>query len=392
MSISALLRPASLALLASASLHAANLAWNPSGTPGGTVSAPTGGGGAGTWNTSASSWSNSSSNVAWNNANGDNAIFGTTGGTVTLGENITVNNLTISSTGYTIAGGGFTLTINGTVTNSQTGTITARVSGGDFTKAGSGTLVLNNASANTYTGNTYVQSGTLQARANGALVSTTVVDISSGATLDMRASQTVSGLTGSGTVNQSQTDGTTTLTVSSNGAGSTFDGILKDGTAARFLALTKSGSSTLTLNGASTFTGNTTVSGGTLATGAAGTFGAGDVFVAAGAALNFGNAASIGDLKALTFASTSSIVLNFSGVETVGSVFNSVTSSFLSAGTYDAAGLNSFFGVTAFSGSGSLSVSAVPEPSSFAALAGACVLAAASLRRRRRAAPRPFIA
>lgn len=383
MSLPAFLRPASLALLATASLNAANLAWNPSGTPGGTISAPTGGGGVGTWNTSASSWSNSSSNVAWNNANGDNAIFGTSGGTVTLGENITVNNLTISATGYTIAGGGFTLTINGTVTSSQTGTITAKVTGGDFTKAGSGTLVLNNASANTYTGNTYVQSGTLQARASGALVSTTVVDISSGASLDMRASQTVSGLTGSGTVNQSQTDGTTTLTVSSNGSGSTFDGILKDGTASRFLALTKAGSSTLTLNGVSTFTGNTTVSGGTLATGATGTFGAGDVAVAAGAALNFGNGASIGDLKTLTFASTSSIALNFAGVEAVGAVFNSVTSSFLDTGTYDAASLNSFFGVTAFSGTGSLSISAVPEPSSFAALAGLVSVGLVALRRRR---------
>lgn len=368
------------------SAHAANLAWSPSGTFGGSVSAPTGSGGVGAWDTTSAFWSNSTGVAAWNNSNGDNAIFAGTGGTVTLGEAITVNNVSISSTGYTIAGGGFTLTINGTITNTQTGTITARIGGGDLTKAGNGTLVLNNASANTYTGNTNIQAGTLQARATGALASTTTVNISGGATLDVRASQTVSGLTGSGTVNQSQTGGTTTLTVGSNSINSTFDGILKDGDATKFLALTKSGTSTLTLNGTSTFTGATTVTGGTLATGATGTFGAGNISVAAGAALTFGNNASIGDLKALTFASSSAIALNFTGSETVGSVFNSVTSTFLADGTYDAAGLNSFFGgISAFSGTGSLTVSAIPEPATFAVLAGLAVLGLSAVRRRRHA-------
>ncbi len=384
------LRPLTLLLLsafATLSTHAASLAWSPSGTFGGTLSAPTGSGGAGTWDTTSSFWSNSTGVVAWNNSNGDNAIFAGTGGSVALGEAITVNNLNITSTGYTIAGGGFTLTINGTITNTQTGTITAKVSGVDLTKAGSGTLVLNNATANTYTGNTNIQVGTLQARASGALATTTTVNISSGAALDVRASQTVAGLTGSGTVNQSQTGGTTTLTVSSNSINSTFDGILKDGDATKFLALTKSGSSTLTLTGANTFTSATTVTAGTLATGSTGTFGAGNVSVAAGAALTFGNTASIGDLKTLTFASTSAIALNFTGAETVGSVFNSVTSTFLTDGTYDASALNTFFGgISAFSGTGSLTVSsAIPEPATFAVFAGLAVLGLSAIRRRRTA-------
>lgn len=375
-----------LSSLATPGVHAASLAWDPSGSFGGTVGAPTGSGGTGIWNTTSSFWSNSTGDVAWNNANGDNAIFAGTGATVTLGEAITVNNLNINSTGYTIAGGGFTLTINGTITNTQTGTISAKITGVDLTKAGSGTLVINNASANTYTGTTYIQAGTLQARATGALASTTTVNISGGATLDVRASQTVSGLTGSGNVSQSQITGTNTLTVSSASLDSSFSGILRDGDATHILAFAKAGASTLTLTGANTLTGATTVSAGTLATGATGTFGAGNVSVAAGATLAFGNNASIGDLKTLTFASTSAIALNFTGSETIGSVFNSVTSTFLADGTYDAAGLNSFFGgISAFSGTGSLTVSAIPEPATFAVLAGLAVLGLSAVRRRRHA-------
>jgi autotransporter-associated beta strand protein len=381
------LRPLSLLLLSAFSAlgaNAASLAWDPSGSFGGTVGAPTGSGGTGIWNTTSSFWSNSTGDVAWNNANGDNAIFAGTGATVTLGEAITVNNLNINSTGYTIAGGGFTLTINGTITNTQTGTISAKITGVDLTKAGSGTLVINNATANTYTGNTNIQAGTLQARASGALAATTTVNISGSATLDLRASQTVSGLTGSGTVNQSQTAGTTTLTVNSSSTDSAFSGLLRDGDATHILALTKAGTSTLTLTGTNSFQGATTVNAGTLATGSAGTFGGGNVSVVAGATLAFGNNASIGDLKSLTFASTSAIALNFTGTETVGSVFNSVTSTFLTDGTYDATALNSFFGgISAFSGTGSLTVSAIPEPATVAMLAGLSVLGLAALRRRR---------
>ncbi len=355
-----------LSALSAFSSHAANLTWNNAGP-------------SNTWDTTTANWTGTA--TTWTQA--DNASFAGTGEAITLGEAITVTNLGITSSGYSIAGGGFTLTVNGTITNTQTATLTARVAGGDFTKAGGGNLVLNNASANTYTGNTYIQAGTLQTRASGALASTTTLDISSGATVDLRASQTVAALTGSGTVNQSQTAGTTTLTVSSVSTDSVFAGVLKDGDSIRFLALTKSGASSLTLTGANTFTGNTTLNAGTLATSATGTFGAGNVFVAGGATLTFGNAASVGDLKGLTFASTSAIELDFAGTEALGSVFNSVTSTFLADGTYDAAGLNSFFGVTAFSGTGFLSVSAIPEPSTFAFLAGLGALACVTSRRRR---------
>lgn len=267
-------------LLLAHGAFAASLAWDPSGTPGGSGASPTGSGGTGTWNTSAARWSNSVSDVSWNNSNGDNAIFGGTGGTVTLGEAVTVNNLSITSSGYTLAGGGFALTVNGTITNSQTGTITASINGSSgLVKAGAGTLVLN--AVNAYTGATAIQSGTLQARSTGALTAGTTVTIGSGssnAALDVRASQTVAGIanagTGTATITQTQTTGTTTLTINPTGAGpgaadSSFAGTITDGSATgsqpgKILALAKAGSNTLTLTGANNYTGATTVSGGTL--------------------------------------------------------------------------------------------------------------------------------
>jgi len=157
--------------------------------------------------------------------------------------------------------------------------------------------------------------------------------------------------------------------------------------------LTFSGSGTTTLSGANTCTGATTVSAGTLATGATGTFGAGNVSVAASAALTFGNNASIADLSTLTFAKTSSagsINLNFTGTETVGFVFDSVSSTYLNGGTYTATELNSLLasmgGNAVFTGTGSLSFSAIPEPATYAALAGALALGVVVIRRRRQTA------
>jgi autotransporter-associated beta strand protein len=154
--------------------------------------------------------------------------------------------------------------------------------------------------------------------------------------------------------------------------------------------LTKTGTGTLTLSATNTFIG-ATVSAGTLATTTTGTFGAGNVTVAAGAALTFGNSASIGDLATLFLDKTStasSINLNFSGSETVGAV--SISSTYLDAGTYDSTQLNSLLasmgGNALFTGSGSLTISAIPEPATYAALCGALALGVAAIRRRKTAA------
>ncbi len=100
-----------------ASVPAASLTWDADGVAGN----PTGG--AGTWDTSALFWNDAGVMKAWNNAGNDTAIFGGTGGTVTLGAAITAGGLTFNSTGYTLAGGGHSLTLGGTVTVTNAGTL-----------------------------------------------------------------------------------------------------------------------------------------------------------------------------------------------------------------------------------------------------------------------------
>ena len=84
---------------------AADLQWSPNGvTPGG--------GGTGTWNaTIPPPWFNGATFQTWNNAALDNAVFGGTAGTVTLGVAITAHNLTFNTSGYTVTGN--TLTLGG---------------------------------------------------------------------------------------------------------------------------------------------------------------------------------------------------------------------------------------------------------------------------------------
>ncbi len=152
----------------------------------------------------------------------------------------------------------------------------------------------------------------------------------------------------------------------------------------------KLGAGSLTLTGVNTYTGLTKVTAGTLATDATGTFGNGDLNVAASASLTLGNAESIDDAATLTFADTSVVNLSFSGTELVGSVMLAEGSS-ISAGTYTATQLNSFFGYGSgsevFFGDGSLNVtsSPIPEPATWSMLAGVGVLFVAFARRGRRA-------
>jgi hypothetical protein len=86
--------------------EAASLQWDANGAVPGT-------GGSGTWNTSTALWFNGSSFQNWNNATLDDAAFGGTAGTVTLGVAITAHNLTFDTSGYTLTGS--TLTLGGEV-------------------------------------------------------------------------------------------------------------------------------------------------------------------------------------------------------------------------------------------------------------------------------------
>jgi fibronectin-binding autotransporter adhesin len=181
-------------LLALLSLHvpaeAANRYWDANGTA-------VGSGGTGTWDTTSAFWSASTDGVSgpfspWNNAALDDAFFGGTAGTVTLGGPISVHNLTFLSNGYTISGG--TLTLGGTAPTIDTGngavnqTINSIIAGSaGLTKSGTGTLTLNG--VNTFTGAVNINAGGVSVGSNAAFGNASnIVNLANGASLTSGAS------------------------------------------------------------------------------------------------------------------------------------------------------------------------------------------------------------
>jgi autotransporter-associated beta strand protein len=141
---------------------------------------------------------------------------------------------------------------------------------------------------NSYTGATIVNSGaTLLGGAANAFSAASATTVNAGGTLDLGGfNQTVSSLAGGGTVANS---GLAPVTLTNQGASSTFSGVIQDGSFSTFVFPTSlvqnSPGNTLTLTGANTYTGGTAIAAGTLQIGGAGTLGAGSY---AGAIVNNG--------------------------------------------------------------------------------------------------------
>jgi len=149
--------------------------------------------------------------------------------------------------------------------------------------------------------------------------------------------------------------------IDSNGFAITIGQALLDGGGGG--GLTKNGLGTLTLSSAgNTYTGPTLISNGTLATDLTGSLGTGNVTVAdlAGASLTLGNGSSIADTATLFFGDAGTITLNNASSDTVFGITQIDDSQSIGAGIYTAAQLNSFFVVSSFTGTGTLTV--VPEP------------------------------
>ena len=151
-------------------------------------------------------------------------------------------------------------------------TLSGAISGsGSLTKIGDGTLAP--AGADTYSGGTDIEAGTLKLGASFAASYPLTVN---GGTLDLNGqSLTVSSL--HGTVDADGNGGTITNNASSpatltladwNVQTLTYAGILEDGTSGGTVALTLSGNATLVLSGSNTYSGPTTISAGTLQAGA----------------------------------------------------------------------------------------------------------------------------
>ena len=159
--------------------------------------------------------------------------------------------------GNTTAGRFTNWTVGGLNTSSTfAGHITDWTGGSRLTKTGSGTLTLTGTS--NYTGATAVNGGTLRLEGGAdRLPSGNAMSVAAGATLDLAGNdQTLGAVSGTGTI----ATGGGVLTVGAGDVTASFDGVIS-GSGGR---LTKVGTGTMTLAGASTLTGSTTVQGGVL--------------------------------------------------------------------------------------------------------------------------------
>jgi autotransporter-associated beta strand protein len=146
--------------------------------------------------------------------------------------------------------------------------------------------------------------------------------------------------------------------------------------------VTKLGEGTLDITGSALYQGATVVSAGTLAV--TGTiFQSGSLSLASGATLRLNNADSLNDAMALNFNGISNVVLNYAGIETVGSL--TINGFSLAPDQYTLAELQALGTTVSFTGDSGAIInvtSAIPEPSTVALVIGGLGLAALRLRRR----------
>ncbi|HEX7260281.1 MAG TPA: autotransporter-associated beta strand repeat-containing protein, partial [Luteolibacter sp.] len=133
-----------------------------------------------------------------------------------MGESITANGLTFSTAGYTIAphatDSTFTLTLGGTTPTINTAGVGASISAilagsNGMIKTGTDNLTLSG--ANTYTGSTNIQEGTVHL-SSGSLAADTTLNLGNGSNSGKFI------LSGTAVVNQTVADLTTTGTGTSN--------------------------------------------------------------------------------------------------------------------------------------------------------------------------------
>ncbi|WP_445147127.1 autotransporter outer membrane beta-barrel domain-containing protein [Dyella sp. Tek66A03] len=144
--------------------------------------------------------------------------------------------------------------------SNQNGPFASGWDGQSLIKNGDGLLVLS--AANTYTGSTTVNGGTLQTDIANTFANSSSIVVNSG-TLDLNGNnQLAHDLTGGGEI---LLNGATLTANNATTADDTvYAGAITDGTAAGG-ALVKTGAGTLTLGGSTTYTGSTNIEGGTLA-------------------------------------------------------------------------------------------------------------------------------
>ncbi|NBT25489.1 MAG: hypothetical protein EBT09_02790, partial [Actinobacteria bacterium] len=286
-------------------------------------------------------------------------------GAYSIGEPLTINGTGVSSSGalYFSAGG----TVTGTVAlgsastiqvaSTYTGTIQGVISGSTtLSKSGAGILLLSG--ANTHSGATNVDAGTLKLGAAGVLSDSTAVTVASGATFDLNSNaETIGSIAGAGSITLSAN-----LTSGGDNSSTEFSGTTSAGAG----KLIKSGSGTLTLSGDNLHTGGLTISGGAVSVATDSKLGAvpGSVSAASitlgGGTLKTTGTFTLSTTRGITLSTGSGTIevatgttLTYGGVITGASLNVTKTGS----GTLVLSGTNTYTGTTTIS-AGTLSVSA----------------------------------
>ena len=257
-----------------------------------------------------------------------------------------------------------------------------------LTKSGTGTLTLSG--ANTYTGGTFVNAGTVTLSGAGTLGNAAALTLSGGGlnlgTLSAtvgNVSITAAAATGDTIQNGSLTGANNIDYAASNPRGNAIisANLLVSGGA----GFAKSGGGTTTLSGVNTYTGSTTVSGGILALSGSGTLGNGAALTLSGGSLDLGTTSQTVGAVSVTTAVvggdtikngslTGALNTNYAVSNTTGTAIISAnllasgTAGFdkSGAGTTTLSGANAFTGVTTIS-VGTLSINSIRNAGSVTA-------------------------
>ena len=152
------------------------------------------------------------------------------------------------------------------------------------TKTGAGKWTFSADGVKTYSGDTTIVSGQLEALSNDGFSHNSNLVIDSGASLEMHDyNVTINGLEGNGATYNTFTNGTHTLTIGAANGGGTWAGVINS---AATLNVVKEGTGTEIFTAANVFVGTTTVTGGTLTLAPTGSVISSAIYVSNGAIFN----------------------------------------------------------------------------------------------------------
>ncbi len=308
------------------------------------------GGGTGTWTVGAAGWEDGSSAQNW--ADSNDAVFGGTAGTVTLGGAITAGTLTFNTANYVLDLGANALTFT-SLAGSNLSSITIK-GAGSLTKSGAGDVTLYG--NNTYSGGTTISGGVLRVYGSDTALGTGTLTVSGDATLATASGGNARTLANAISIASGKTlsfdSGYYNLTL--NGAISGLGGV----------ATVSSG--TTTLGGNNTYTGATTIGGAqTLKIAGNTNVGAGTVYLGNGSSvfqiLSGGSFTTTGQLS--SGASGAKVQVDAGGNLSVGSLSHSWPANVVVNGTLTSSGAWTFSTGSSpnnsISGAGTISVASV---------------------------------